>query len=164
MPTTYHKPVHALAMAIPLKSTRVSQRPATKPKKGVQKKQPSQPRAKKETLPVDQRRRSSRTTSRQTEVGKKVVKLEEEDSSLSKEMKKDPMQVLHYDVIALIIFALDPADTETMRRVSKLWKAVSERHCGNGLLLKHFPSACSIYNNNLSREQANLVYRRRRKC
>ena len=90
-----------------------------------------------------------------------MIQLSNEESSESTEVKKDPMQVLNDDMIATIIYLLAPADTEIMRRVSKLWKATSEHHCGNGLLLRHFPSA--TYDNSLSREQANLAYRRRSK-
>ena len=146
----------------PLRSTRVSHRSAARPKKGNQKR-PPQPRSRKETLPVGQRRRSNRTIERQTGTGKQVVKLEENEPSQPKDVRKDPMQALNDDLIALIILDLNPADTESMRRVSKLWKAVSEHHCGNGLLLKHFPSANPIHGSNISREQANLCYRRKGK-
>ena len=162
MPSTYQESAHAFAMDLLLKGFRVSQPSAAKPQKGVQKRS-SQPRSKKETVPVGQLRRSNRTMSRQTGIEMKVVKLQEDESSQSRNMKKDPMAMLHDDVIALIIHELAPTDTETMRRVSKLWKAMSEHHCGNGFLLRHFPSANSIHGNSLSREQANLSYRRRRK-
>ena len=143
-------------MAPPSKGSRGSQQPAARSKNRVQKK-PAQPRSGKDTLPADQHRQSNGTKGRQTGKGKKLQEKKED-------VKKDPMKVLNADVIALIFSALAPADTESMRRVSRIWKAVSEYHCVAGLLREHFPSAHSIPDNNLSGEDANMAYRRRGKC
>lgn len=73
--------------------------------------------------------------------------------------RRDPFYVLN-DEVRLIISLLPARDTETLRRVSKLWKASSEFHCGKSALLKHFPWAASKVDEFGSREEANLLFRR----
>lgn len=73
---------------------------------------------------------------------------------------RDPFHVLNDDEVGLIITLLSARDTETLRRVSKLWKTSSEYHCGKRALLEHFPWAASKVNKFASREEANLQFRR----
>ena len=78
----------------------------------------------------------------------------------AKKNRRDPFHVLNDDEVRLIITLLPARDTETLRRVSKLWKASSESHCGKSALLKHFPWAASKVDKFVSREEANLQFRR----
>lgn len=73
---------------------------------------------------------------------------------------RDPFQHLNDDVIRPIICYLNPKDTETMRRVSKFWKATSEHYCGKSMLLRYFPWAATCDIDTLSSEEINLYYRR----
>ena len=77
-----------------------------------------------------------------------------------KKNRRDPFHVLNDDDVSLIIGYLQAADTETLRRVSKLWKASSEYHCGRILLLHHFPWAAATALQCGSREESNLQFRR----
>ena len=52
---------------------------------------------------------------------------------------RDPFHILNDDDVYLIMTHLPARDTETLRRVSKLWKASSEFHCGKSALREHFP-------------------------
>ena len=76
--------------------------------------------------------------------------------------KRDPFHMLNDDEVHQIIALLPARETETLRRVSKLWKASSEYHCGKHSLLKHFPRAVSKADKSISREEANLQFRRYR--
>lgn len=78
--------------------------------------------------------------------------------------RHDPFQRLNDDVIFTVVSMLRPVDTETLRRVSKLWKATSEFHCGQKLLHQHLPATILSTHNVCTREEANLQYRRARKC
>ncbi|KAL8828352.1 MAG: hypothetical protein Q9191_002634 [Dirinaria sp. TL-2023a] len=69
--------------------------------------------------------------------------------------ERDPFQYLNDDEIVQIIGHLSSRDTETMRRVSKFWKATSER-----VLLRFFPEADACDLDTLSSEETNLYYRR----
>ena len=75
---------------------------------------------------------------------------------------KDPFQCLGDDEVSMIITHLPAVATETLRRVSKLWKFKSEYHNGNEALRNHFDHVegkkRSSYTN---REDANLRFRRR---
>ena len=73
---------------------------------------------------------------------------------------RDPFHVLGDHEVELIISHLDAKDTETLRRVSTLWKASSEYHCGRNILLQHFPEMESKARNCESREEMNLLFRR----
>ena len=73
---------------------------------------------------------------------------------------RDPFQHLNDDEIHQIIRYLDAKDTETMRRVSKFWKATSEHHCSKSVLLQHLPWATSNDIDSLSNEELNIYYRR----
>ena len=73
---------------------------------------------------------------------------------------RDPFHTLGDDEVHLIIALLPEGDTETLRRVSKLWKASSEYHCGKGALMRHFPWATAKANRCETREAANLQFRR----
>lgn len=80
----------------------------------------------------------------------------------AKKHLRDPFHVLNDDEVRLIITLLPARDTETLRRVSKLWKASSEFHCGKSALLEYFPWAASKVNKFISWEEANLQFRRYR--
>lgn len=75
---------------------------------------------------------------------------------------RDPFVVLDDDLVFLIINQLSAHDTEVLRKVSKLWKASSEAHCGRNALLQHCISPPVVLNDEirLSREEENLRYRR----
>lgn len=73
---------------------------------------------------------------------------------------RDPFSVLDDDAVFLIIDQVSPRDTETLRRVSKLWKASSEAHCGRNALMKHFPLAAANLEERGSRAEENLRFRR----
>ena len=79
-----------------------------------------------------------------------------------KESLRDPFVVLDDDLVFLIINQLSAHDTEVLRKVSKLWKASSEAHCGRNALLQHCNSPPVVLNTeiHLSREEENLRYRR----
>ena len=77
-----------------------------------------------------------------------------------KQNLRDPFHTLSDDEVSLIIALLPVRDTETLRRVSKLWKASSEYHCGKSALLKHFPWAIAKAEKCETREAANLQFRR----
>lgn len=76
------------------------------------------------------------------------------------ENQRDPFHTLSDDEVHLIIALLPAGDTETLRRVSKLWKASSEYHCGKAALVRHFPWAAEKANRCETREAANLQFRR----
>lgn len=80
--------------------------------------------------------------------------------SKENENPADPFNVLDDDAVYLIIAQLSAEETETLRRVSKLWKASSEAHCGRNALKKHFPLAAGKIEGHGSREQENLHFRR----
>lgn len=73
---------------------------------------------------------------------------------------QDPFDVFDAGIVHIIITELDAPDTETLRRVSKLWKASSEAHCGRTLLRQHFPEASLCENELGSIEEENLRFRR----
>ena len=73
---------------------------------------------------------------------------------------RDPFHTLGDDEVHLIITLLPARDTETLRRVSKLWKASSEYHCGKSALVRRFPWAAAKANRCETREAANLQFRR----
>ena len=75
---------------------------------------------------------------------------------------RDPFRALNDDEAYQIINLLDARDTENLRRVSKLWKASSELHCGRKALLKHFPWAASKVDKFKTQEEINLQFRRYR--
>lgn len=78
----------------------------------------------------------------------------------------DPFDVFDADIVRIIITELDATDTETLRRVSKLWKAISEFYCGRTFLRQHFPEAAGSLSENVigSVEEENLRFRRHCKC
>lgn len=73
---------------------------------------------------------------------------------------QDPFYTLNDDEVHLIIALLPARDTETLRRVSKLWKASSEYHCGKAALMRYFPWAAEKANRCETREAANLQFKR----
>ncbi len=75
---------------------------------------------------------------------------------------RDPFQHLGDDVVHLIITNLGPKDTETIRRVSRFWKATSEYHCGKATLIQHLPWAACQDLLGSTKEDINLQYRRQR--
>ena len=83
---------------------------------------------------------------------------------LAKKNRRDPLHVLNDDEVYQIIGQLAARETETMRRVSKLWKATPEYQCGKFALLKHFPWAAWKLETSTSREEANLQFRRHCMC
>lgn len=78
----------------------------------------------------------------------------------NKKNLRDPFNVLDDDTVFLIISHLSATETEILRRVSKLWKASSEAHCGRNALQKHFPLAAARIQGYGSREEENLRFRR----
>lgn len=72
---------------------------------------------------------------------------------------RDPFVVLDDDVVHQIINYLSAADTEYIRRVSRLWKLCSEIHCGISALKRHFAS-WTTWPVSISPDDANLHYRR----
>lgn len=77
-----------------------------------------------------------------------------------KRNRRDPFDVLVDDAVHLVISHVSARDTETLRRVSKLWKASSEAHCGRNALQKHFPLAAAKTKGCGSRLEENLLFRR----
>ena len=73
---------------------------------------------------------------------------------------RDPFDALGDDEVFLIIALLPAKDTETLRRVSKLWKDKSESHCGTSALRTHFPWAISKADKCETKKAANLLFRR----
>lgn len=73
---------------------------------------------------------------------------------------RDPFHILDDDVVYLIVDQLSVKDTEMLRRVSKLWKASSEAHCGRNALQKHFPTVAAKLGKPGPREEENLRFRR----
>ena len=55
--------------------------------------------------------------------------------------KQDPAQLFPLEIITNIISCLDAEDTETLRRVLKSWKAVSEGCNTKQAILERFPPA-----------------------
>lgn len=82
----------------------------------------------------------------------------------AKRNMRDPFMVLNDDLVFLVIDQISAKDTEILRRVSKLWKACSEVHCGRNALQKHFPIAALRAGGILSREEENIRFRRYCKC
>ena len=76
---------------------------------------------------------------------------------------KDPFEYLGDDEIGLVISFLPAPDTETLRRVSRLWKASSELHNSGVALQRHFGHFGETADCYPTRESANLAFRRRRK-
>lgn len=74
----------------------------------------------------------------------------------------DPFDFFEDGIVHIIITKLDAADTETLRRVCKMWKATSEAHCGRNALRRHFPvAAFSLRDDEQgSVEEENLRFRR----
>lgn len=78
------------------------------------------------------------------------------------ENRRDPFNVLDDDAVFLVIEQLSARETEILRRVSRLWKASSEAHCGRNALKKHFPLAAAKRQGCGSRVEENLHFRRHR--
>ena len=76
---------------------------------------------------------------------------------------RDPFQYLDDVVISCIIEHLSLKDTETIRRVSKYWKATSEFCCGRSLFQQHFSHPEPMVDRCTTREASNLLFRRTRK-
>ena len=74
--------------------------------------------------------------------------------------RKDPFHVLGDHEVRDIISYLEARDTETLRRVSTLWKASSEYHCERSVLLQHFPWMATEISESTTREEMNLLFRR----
>ena len=77
---------------------------------------------------------------------------------------QDPFHVLGDHEVQEIITHLDVRDTETLRRVSRLWKASAEYHCERSILLQHFPWMAIKISQSTTREELNLLFRRCCKC
>jgi hypothetical protein len=74
-------------------------------------------------------------------------------------MAYDPVNLLPLELFGSIIEHLDPADTETLRRVSKSWKVASEYHVSTAWIsLKH--PELQHREEFKNSESANLMYRR----
>lgn len=72
--------------------------------------------------------------------------------------KDDPFRVLPDNVVGLIVQELPAVDTETIRRVSKTWKATSEFFNANLALRTHFPMATT--KRLVAPNEPNLEFRR----
>lgn len=77
---------------------------------------------------------------------------------------QDPFHVLGDHEVREIITHLGARDTETLRRVSRLWKASAEYHCERSLLLQHFPWMAIKISQRTTKEEVNLLFRRCCKC
>ena len=75
--------------------------------------------------------------------------------------KRDPLEYLGGDEVALIISFLTPTETEVVRRVSRLWKAASECHNTGEALRRHYGNFGNMTDGPLDRRAANLRFRRR---
>ena len=75
---------------------------------------------------------------------------------------KDPFDCLNDDVVGIIISLLPVQATETLRRVSKLWKATSEYHNDTQAIRRHFSHIGEGLKSFASREEVNLHFRRLR--
>ena len=73
---------------------------------------------------------------------------------------QDPFHILGDLEVRQIIDLLEVRETETLRRVSRLWKASAEYHCERGRLLQHFPWMASKIFQSTTREELNLLFRR----
>ena len=75
---------------------------------------------------------------------------------------RDPFAVFDAGIAYMIVSQLSAVDTESLRRVSKVWKAASEAHCGRLALLRHFPEAAVHVRDEApgSAEEENLRFRR----
>lgn len=71
----------------------------------------------------------------------------------------DPFERLGDDEVGIIISFLPTCTTETLRRVSKLWKFKSESHNGNEASRRHFSHERT--GDWASKEEANVKFRRR---
>jgi hypothetical protein len=74
--------------------------------------------------------------------------------------QRDPFDMLDDGIIHMIICQLSACETEVLRRVSRLWKASSQAHCGRSALLQHFPEAATNLEGQGSIEEENLRFRR----
>ena len=95
----------------------------------------------------------------------KAIKLKQKSNSntgLSGETK-DPFQRLDDVAISQIFQYLSPKNTETVRRVSKHWKSISEFFCGRGLFQQHYKHVEPMIDRCTTREASNLLFRRTRK-
>jgi hypothetical protein len=75
---------------------------------------------------------------------------------------RDPFDILDDDIVHIIINNLTAVDSEKLRRVSKLWKASSEGHCGWDFFRLHFPEEAANIDedDHGSIEEENLRFRR----
>ena len=110
------------------------------------------------TSPKDEK--EYRPKHRQIQAPKKPPKVVVPRPTKKNQNLHDPLNVLDDDIVFLIIDQLSARDTEILRRVSKLWKATSEAHCGRNALQKHFPLAAAKIEGYGSREEENLRFRR----
>lgn len=75
---------------------------------------------------------------------------------------KDPFDCLVDDVVGIIVSLLPVQATETLRRVSRLWKATSEYHNDIRAIRRHFNYLGEGLKSFDSKEEANLHFRRLR--
>ncbi len=64
------------------------------------------------------------------------------------------------EIISSVIAHLPKETTETLRRVSKCWKILTEYHCTGCAIKQHFPGTEAAQRTFESVEEANLTYRR----
>ena len=81
-------------------------------------------------------------------------------SDSQEESPRDPFRRLTSLEVGLIVDFLPAEVTQTLRSVSKLWKASSEYHSGLLAIRKHFPRSASATKTFQTREEANLEFRR----
>ena len=72
----------------------------------------------------------------------------------------DPILDQPYEVIRSIIAHLPKETTETLRRLSKYWEIMAERHCTGHAIKQHFPGTGAAKKTFKSVEEANLTFRR----
>ena len=75
--------------------------------------------------------------------------------------KADPFKTLVPAVVGMIISQLSSCDTESLRRVSKHWKACSEEHNTGMALVRHFGHVGETLPDPRNPEEVNLAFRRR---
>lgn len=75
---------------------------------------------------------------------------------------KDPFDYLIDDVVGIIVSLLPVQATETLRRVSKLWKATSEYHNDTRAIRRHFGHLGEGSKSFDNKEAANVHFRRLR--
>ena len=101
-------------------------------------------------------------TAKRPKTGADVAAAKQRHYRRCRQHRRDPFQILNYDIIVLLLPYLQPVDFIRLRRTSKLWKAVIELHIGRAYLAKEFPSSpippAIKIDDGLSKEEAEAEY------